>query len=462
MERRGTGRWAALWAAVCVAALLPVPVQQAHAAQDPGPYAFAQGARRVAGADAPASASRLDAGSVYRSTIESGQTLYYGVELDSSSNAYVSAVAVPRFGTEVAYGDGLTVTLRAEDGKTCGSGQASFGSADYAAPLAATASRLIEEGGTRCRPDGMYYVVIQRESSDASARAGWDLELSFVNEPRIAGEAAAEPPAEARNPVVPPPPTGTARDTEGGSGFNDGRLLRHGVWQDRIRPGQALFYRVPVDWGQQLAAQIELAGSSTGDGVLTGLPKALHLSLHNPARTPVTSVGENYRGDPVTASLDALAPVAYENRLAAQPEAKEMRFPGSYYLKVTLDPKAGERYGDKGFGLTLRLGVTGKPRTDVGYADDAGIFQVAEDGTDAPVGGTGSTGEGADDESMKVVAAAGIGTGTVLVLVLVLWTLLARRLAARRSARTGTGPRAAVDGADPVVGSPAYGPPRSR
>ncbi|WP_187370217.1 hypothetical protein [Streptomyces boluensis] len=460
MGRRGTGRWVALLVAVCAGALLPVQqAAVARAAEDPSPYVFARGAQRVAGAEELASASRLDAGSVYRSSIEGGRTLYYAVELDESSSAYVSAVAVPRSGTQVAYGDGLLVTLRNAEGQTCGSGQASFGSADYPAPLAVTASRLVEGGGTRCRQSGTYYVVVQRESADGSASAGWDLELSHVDEPPLEGGTASEPPAEARNPVVPPPPTGTAKGTEGGTGFNDARLLGHGVWQDRIRPGQALFYRVPLDWGQQLAARIELEGArSDGGGALGGLPKALHLSLHNPARTPVTSAGESYRGEPVTAALDALAPVAHENRLAAQPEAKEMRFPGSYYLKVTLDPKVAERYGDKALGLTLRVGVTGKPRTGVAYDGDAGIFRVAGDGTDAPVSGAGPAGGDVGDPSMKVVAAAGIGTGTLLVLFLALWTLLARRLAARRSAAEETVPRAAVDeGAEAV----AYGPPRS-
>ncbi|MDI3384835.1 hypothetical protein QIS99_01175 [Streptomyces sp. B-S-A8] len=458
MERRGTRRWAArgLTAAVTGAAvLLPMPVpmpvlgsvSQAYAAADPRPYEFASGAERVAGAADRAGAQALNSGATYRSSIGPGRTLYYAVELDAASSTYVSAVAVPPYGSEVAYGDRLAVTLQDREGNTCGSDKASFGAADYAAPLAATAERLIDGGGTRCREAGTYYVVVQRGSGEGSARTDWGLELSLAAEPPLAGTPPTEAPAEARDPVAPPAPTGAPEEAEGGTGFNDARLLGHGVWRDRIRPGQTRFYRVPVDWGQQLSAQAELEGAQAdgGGGVLGGVPRALNVSVHNPARATVTSAGESYRGDPVTTDLEALAPVAYENRYAARPETKQMRFPGSYYVKVSLDPKLREKYGADGLALTLRLGVTGKPRTDVAYEGDAGLFQVSDGGTDAPVGGSGGSsggtatgsglGLGLGRGALTVVATAGIGTGTGLVLVLVLWTLLARRIAARRAAK---------------------------
>ncbi|MDI3402783.1 hypothetical protein [Streptomyces cavernicola] len=470
MERRGTGRWRKHGAAVCGAAvagtaLLSTAAAHAASAEDPSPYAFASDAERVQGAADRGGAQPLNSGSVYRSSIGAGQTLYYAVELDDESSAYASAVAVPRFGSAVAYGDRIAVTLQDAEGNTCGSEKASFGAADYAAPLAATAERLIDGGGTRCREAGTYYVVVQRGSGGESSRAAWDLELSLAAEPRLEGGAPSEAPAEAQDPVAPPPPTGAPEEAEGGTGFNDARLLGHGVWQDRIRPGQTRFYRVPVDWGQQLSAQVELEGAkSGGGGVLGSVPKALNVSVHNPARTTVTSVGESYRGEPVDTTLEPMAAVAYENRYAARPETKQVRFPGSYYVQVTLDPKLRQKYGDDGLALTLHLGVTGEPRTDVAYAGDPGPFQVGEGGTDAPTSGSGAAdadsgvGSGLGRDVLTVLAVAGIGTGTVLVLVLMLWTLAARRLAARRAAKEETVPRAPKEEA----AAGAYGAPRSR
>lgn len=460
MQLRGTRRWAGFGtAAACAVALSAAEAvgptgplagragqayaaDAAYAADDPGSYVFAPGAERVEGAAGRSGAHLLDSRSTYRSSIGAGRTLYYRVQLDAASGAYVSAVAVPPGGAEVSYGDRIAVTLQDAAGNTCGSGKASFGAADYAAPLAATAERLIDGGGTRCREAGTYFVVVQRESGAESARGDWGLELSLAAEPPLAGDAPSEAPAEAQDPVAPPAPTGSGKAAEGGSGFNDARLLGHGVWSDRIRPGQSLFYRVPLDWGQQLSAQVELAGAKGGGGVLGGVPKALNVSVHNPARTPVTSTGESYRGEPVTATLEPLAAVAYENRYAARPEAKQARFPGSYYVQVTLDPKLREKYGDGGLGLTLRLGVTGQPRTDVAYDGDAGPFQVGG-GDDA--GAAAGSGGGPDRQVLAVVATAGIGTGTGLVLVLALWTVLARRSAARREARETTVPRTPVE-----------------
>ncbi|MFC7305921.1 hypothetical protein ACFQVC_17055 [Streptomyces monticola] len=476
MKWRGRGRWVASAMAVCGLALLQVP---ASAADEPSPYRFAKDAQRIDGAETPGDAPQLNPGPAYRSSIGPGRRLYYRVELDGASSAYASAVAVPGAGSQVAYGDGITVMLQDQQGKSCGSvSDASFGSADYPTPLAASVGRLIEEGSRRCQEPGQYYVLIQRESAQDSTRGDWDLELTFDEEPALASGGGRAP--ESMDPVAPPLPSGAAKRAAGGSGFNDARILKKGVWEDTLRPGESLFYRVPVDWGQQLSAQAELGSAPNGAGGGVGLGvKALNLTLHNPVRAPVTTAGTNYRGEPASAVLDAVAPVAYENRLASKSEIKEMRFPGSYYLKVTLDPKLREKYGDKGLPVTLSVGVTGQPKTDVAYAEDPGIFQVFDGGENAPVGGGGAEGDssgGGGSDAMKVVAASGIGTGTLLVLVLVLWTVLARRHAASAAAKAAQAAQASApapapaSSSSPVAGQEAadrgrasmtYGPPQA-
>ncbi|OEV25953.1 hypothetical protein AN220_10960, partial [Streptomyces nanshensis] len=54
-------------------------------------------------------------------------------------------------------------------------------------------------------------------------------------------------------------PAGAPRDIEGGSGFNDARKLRAGVWRDTLVPAQTRWYRVPVGWNQQLRYDVEFA-----------------------------------------------------------------------------------------------------------------------------------------------------------------------------------------------------------
>ncbi|MHC0430752.1 hypothetical protein ACX6XY_11250 [Streptomyces sp. O3] len=442
--RRGGARVsavvAAVVAAVCAAAALPGEA----AAAEPNPYAFVPGARQVKGASSGADAAVLEAGATYRSSIGPNDgKRYYRVRLDAESAAYVSAVVVPRLGTRVTYRDGLSARLLDDRGRSCGrgSGTAGFRSAAYPRPIVASAERLVRPGGGWCQAAGTYDFVIERKSATADhggvAADGdsWDLELTFVEEPRLSSGGGATHAPRAWDSTAPRLPAGAARDRTGGTSFHTAAELSGGVWKDRVRPGQTRFYRVPVDWGQRVAAEATLS-RTTGDGGAGGsggaVPNALRLTLHNPARIKVTARGRLFQGEPASAALDPLPPVAYENRYGTVGKVRETRFPGWYYLKVSLSPALRERYGDQGLGVTLRVAVTGEARRGIAYAGDPGVFQVGAAGR----GGAGGASDGAsggayDRSTMRVVAVAGIGTGTVLVLGLGVWAVVARRRAAR-------------------------------
>ncbi|MFP3989219.1 hypothetical protein U9R90_17315 [Streptomyces sp. E11-3] len=426
--RRGRARVSTVVAAaMCVVAALPGWVSAA----EPNPYEFAQGARQVKGAPSSTEATTvLQAGATYRSSIgPDDDKLYYRVSLDAESAAYVSAVVVPQLGTKVAYGDGLSARLLDDRGRNCGrgSGTAGFRSADYPRPIVASAERLVRSGGTWCQEAGTYDFVIERKGAADSGGEPWELELTFAEEPPLksGGEATRAP--ETWNSAPAEPPVGTARERAGGTSFHTAADLASGVWKDRVKPGQTRFYRVPVDWGQRLSAEATLAGTTGGSGSVSS---ALHLTLHNPARSEVTSDGTLFRGDPAPAVLDPLPSVAYENRYGSLGRVREMRSPGWYYLKVSLNPALRERYGDQGLGVTLRVGVDGQAKSGIEYAGDPGVFQVGAGGRAGP-GGT--SGPAYDRGTMRVVAVAGIGTGSALVLGLGVWTLVARR-------RAGDGP----------------------
>ncbi|MEU6661619.1 hypothetical protein [Streptomyces sp. NPDC046821] len=467
---------AALAAAMC-AVVVPVvmPGLTEFAAAAPAPYVFAKGAKTVQGALTSADATELKSGEVYRSSVEAGVrgaglatgarakrsagTRYYRVDLDGSSDAYVSAVAVPKAGADVkvAFDDSISVALQDAQGNRCDAETSAFRSAEYPRPLAATAQRLVRSGGGRCQDAGTYYVVVERRTAADSTRENWDLELSVASEPAL----KAPPPATAGPGVWPTAsprlPDGIPAERRGGTGFNDAQSLRQGVWNDRIRPGQTLFYRVPLDWGQQLFTDVELGssagepGNSAGDSTRTGfVPNALSVALYNPARTPVTSKDASYAGKPSTAALDSLPPVAYENRYLSRADEAGVRFAGWYYLKVSLTPEMKGTFGNTESALTLRLTVRGDAESAPSYVRDPGAFQVtnadraaAESGF-GPTAGGGSAGDGAQGEAgqsaeaqggvgrahrMTVIGIAGIGTGSVLVLGLGVWTYVARRRA---------------------------------
>ncbi|WP_258053226.1 hypothetical protein [Streptomyces sp. Ru72] len=434
-------------AALGVTLALPARAAPAVPAADgtPAPYAFAPDAGTVPGATGTTDAARLDPGHTYRSTLPAAGKLYYRLDLDATTNAYVSATAVPRAGARVSASDGVRVTVQDADGATCSSGTTHFGPTQSPHPVAAWAARETGPGSYGCRDAGVYYAVVERRDLSGSATGAWDLELDYVTEPslRRPGATTTTPPG-AWNSATPDALLGDPVRRAGGAGFATASPLGQGVWQDAIRPGQTLFYKVPVDWGRQLAATAELGsspGGSPGDGYVG---TALAMTLYNPVRGHVDDATTGYSGAQTSAALTPLPPVAYANRHAAGDRTSAMRFAGWYYLAVHLAAPVAQRFGNGPFGLTLRVRVSGtatSPPAYAGWSAPRDVFRVtAADreetamGTIGGGGGAGTAASGGDRRSrtMEVVAVGGIGTGTALVLVLGVWTAAARRRARSR------------------------------
>ncbi|MFI7005784.1 hypothetical protein [Streptomyces sp. NPDC050145] len=399
------------------------------------PYVYAQGARQIGAAASSADAQRLTAGETYRSALGTGASgvAYYRVELDGAADAYASVVAVPPLGSsvKVAYSDGITVSLQDTKGNRCDSARAGFRSGAYPRPIVAAAGRLVRPGGLRCQSAGTYYVVVERASETASTREKWGLELRVVTEPGLVtpGPSAGPTTWPSGSPSAGTAP-GPGRRRAGGTGFNDAKALDDGVWTDRIGPGQSHFYRVPVDWGQQLFVDAEL-GSSAGDAGRRGsVPGALEVELFNPARAQVTAEQAVYAGEPTSAGFDPLPPVAYENRRLVPDDQAAMRLAGWYYLEVTLNPAMARKFGDKASDVTLTVRVAGESGRAPDYVRDPGEFQVtAQDraaaqrgdggaewadldvGGDGGGAGAGAGGERSGGGSAVPTAAAGSGRG---------------------------------------------------
>lgn len=466
--RRRPGVSAALCAVVTVALCAAGPYSAADASATgvstsavdvvPGaadgsyPYAFGEDDREIKGASVAGDAARLDPGGTYRGTLPDGATLLYRLDLDATTNAYVSATAAPRPGARVASADGLRVSVQDADGHLCSTGTVHFGPTRSAHPVAAWAGRETGEGGSYlCRGAGTYYALVERRGaagvSGASSSSGdWDLELDYVTEPGPRGTGDTAP--GTWNSAAPEPLSGDPVRRVGGAGFAAARALEQGVWEDDVRPGQTRFYKVPVDWGQQLYATAELAdGTGGGDDGGDGggfVGTALTMSLYNPVRGRVDDAETGYGGERSTTSLRPLPPVAYENRYASEDRVGAMRFAGWYYLAVHLGTPVADRFGDGPFGLTLRIRVSGTARSGpvyMGRSAPGGVFEVTAGTRREAVAGTGGGpgdgsggGGGPGSGAMKLVAAGGLGTGSLLVLWLGLWTLLSRR---RRPRRTG-------------------------
>ncbi|WP_330174847.1 hypothetical protein OG875_15630 [Streptomyces sp. NBC_01498] len=401
------------------------PAGAAWAAEGPSPYAFDPEADVIEGAESDGDAPPLDEGVTYRDSIGPGERLHYLIDLDAAENAYVSATAVPALGSRVRLGDELTVTVEDPDGRTCDSEEARVPpTGDYPRPLTAYASRTLdgEESGP-CTAAGTYRVVVERESKATSTQDPWEMELRRLSEPGLRSGGPTEPAGDWSS-AVPEPPSAAPEAREGGAGFSTAVGLEAGAWTASVVPGESVFYRVPVDWGQQLFATAEL-GSSEGDGIVGG---AMSLAVHNPARGLVDSAeSTSYSGRPKSVSTDPAPPVDYANRFRSSARERAMRFAGWYYVRVSLNPEVGEKFGQRPYDVTLSLTVNGAAVDGPEYDGPAGEFAVSDESLDQAE--NGDTPAAGDSGTMKLVAAGGIGLGTVLLLGLGGWTLLARRRA---------------------------------
>ncbi|PWE11227.1 hypothetical protein DD630_16800 [Streptomyces sp. BSE7F] len=399
--------------------------QHARAAgQDTVPtYAFTEDARRIEGAGSTADAVELEPGRTYRSTLPPDAKVFFRLELDDTETAYASATAVPPPGTGVAVADGLKVTVEDADGRSCDGDTAIFGTPGSPHPVAAWAMREISPRRSLCAEAGTYYVTVERASPDARGASPdpWELELGTVSEPGTKTPDGTAAPG-VWDSATPAPVQGTAQRRSGGAGFAQAVPLGEGVWRDDIRPGQTLFYQVPVDWGRQLHATAELG--SSGTDASRYVASALTLDVYNPVRGHVEDLSVGYNGGQKSKALKPLPPVAYENRYASGQQVSAVRFAGAYYLVAHLSPEVAEDYGDGPVPLTLRVRLGGAARNGPDYTGGtvpADVFTVDGGATSGGAGGAG------DETLYRVLAAGGIGTGSALVVGLGVWTVVARR-----------------------------------
>jgi hypothetical protein len=409
-------------AAAALSLTAAVPGPHAFAAGSPGSYAFTDGAPPVTGTTSTTDAERLQPGRTYRSSLPRDGKLSYRLDLDATSAAYVSATAVPAAGTTVAATDGLRISVQDAHGSSCSFQTARFGASRSPHPIAAWGARDASPGRTLCQGAGTYYVLVERIAADGSSSDTWPLELAVFSEPPLGHTGATRAP-ESWNSASPEPVTGQEVERAGGAGFAAASTIGPGAWRTRIRPGQTLFYRVPVDWGQQPHATAELGSSSSGSGYVSG---ALTLSLYNPVRGHVEEAYAGYSGRQTSAGLATLPPVAHANRYGFADQVKSLRFAGFHYLVVHLAAQTAERFGEGPYGLTLRVRVDGEARPGPDYAgrsEPGQLFDVtAHDRAAAtPAGAAGGT------AAMRALAVGGIGAGTVLLAVLGVWTVAARR-----------------------------------
>ncbi|MBB1242435.1 hypothetical protein GL263_02425, partial [Streptomyces durbertensis] len=418
-------------------ATVPGTAHATDADKRPAAYEAASSAKPVTGTASSADAPRLDTPGWYRDTIGRGEEKYYAVELDDSSTAYLAALAHPEPGTKVGgFGDGLRMELSTTDGRNCRSnGDAAFRGDGAAYPVGDHAARRIGGDDTNCQKAGPYLFKVTRKDEPTSDPADWPLEIRYLLEPGLKGKTPAAPADTGEDTEPPPPPGGEARKVDGGTGIGNAPAVGDGVWRDSLLPGETRFYRVPVDWGQQLFASVELPNAPRADDSDTSgsrfVSRALGANLFNPAGADLVAGNfTSYNGNQTAATLSTPL-VAYGNRYEGG-NVRDAGVAGWYTVAVTLDP-ALKRHFPASADITLRVRLAGEPQPAPAYDGDAaaGGFGVTDrDREAAEKGLTPAEAEATERGGARALLGwAAIGTGAALALGLLLWHLLARRRA---------------------------------
>ncbi|HEY5836029.1 hypothetical protein [Streptomyces sp.] len=427
-----------------VAAVLALTALQGRAVADSTPSPSGEPAapavwqpagKALAGAATTVDAPQMQPATTYRDTIGPGETKYYGIALDARTSAYASAFAVPASGSRVAYGDGIELKLESAGGEDCDSADSHFQDEGDVRPIGTAVSRLIGVASS-CQGADQYTLQVHRTSDGTSDPGAWPLELRYVGEPALEPGTTARPAPGFGTASPTPLTTGTARQARGGTSFGTAAAVKTGIWKDRVLPGETRFYRVPVDWGQQVTVFANFSSAQVTDDSAY-VSSGVRLAAYSPVRELIDSENRAYEGAQTSIS-EQLAPVSYANRAASDDQVARVRYAGPYYFAVTVHPEVATAV--KGpVPVVLRIQMEGAAQAGPAYDGDPGVAGIGVDAHDlssangAPAGGAASSGT----SGLRFLAFAALGAGTVLLLGLAGWIASARRRAAR-TVRTPT------------------------
>ncbi|MDX3076354.1 hypothetical protein ACIP98_00050 [Streptomyces sp. NPDC088354] len=398
-------------AAVVAAFLLPTGPAGTAFADSAAPGRQPRG-EVVRGRPSTADAPQLTAGVLYRDTLPpGGEARHYAVQLDAEKSAYLAVFALPGPGSEVAFGDGVDLSLESTDGTRCDSDHRTFSGDGAARPLGTWVKRTIG-ADEPCQEAHAYVLSVTRRSAATSDPAPWPLQIRLTTEPPLV-TGATPGPAVSAGTRPPAPAAGTARGVAGGSDVAGAAELGAGVWKDEVPPGQTRFYEVPVDWGREAWIDAEFANApvtKAGGFAASGV----RVELYNPRWGFVGGAGGAYSGKQTSVTATT-GKVAYANRWEPDERVSAARFAGPYYVAVTVHRDvAGFVRGP--IPVTLRVGLEGEAQAAPRYDGD-------------PTADLGLPGEESSggESALRLAGFASLGAGSVLLLSLAVWVASARR-----------------------------------
>ncbi|WP_327098324.1 VWA domain-containing protein [Nocardia vinacea] len=379
----------------------------------------------------------------YLDTIGQREKRYWAVDVPAGATAYFSGtLSFPRL-RDISPTDDLNslqMRVYGADGEDCNvfEFEASTSSSDGAALTVAkafdgaTKERKGNSGSDKCKGGGRYYFQLTWEKVSAGVPERLPIELIVGIEPAVtdAGPVAVAPPTSFVE------PSGAGTPVSGGSSFTvAGTLPGSGRYTDTLQPGEFVFYRVRLDWGQGLAYRVRF-GANGGRG-LDNL-SSIRTTLYSPIREQIDSDFSSYTGtEGVLPTNNAIAtvPIRYTNRKADQLESRREAVAGWYYIAVKLG-STFEQGENRPVSVQLDLTVTDTKESGPTYAGTIGdgVFGENSTGVKTPTsrtpGAAPAVAESRASESNSstgLIAVAVIGVAIIGVAGVLVGLLVARR-----------------------------------
>lgn len=290
---------------------------------------------------------------------DTGSKSYAVERTTSGSTLRVSAITQGQRGD-----DGLLVEIFGPEGDACATSIAIRQiDAREIVGVQATAS-----ADNECEAAGTYRITVGRRLADnGTVKFG----LRVAEEPPVADPgfvgAGSEP--EVTKPQV----SGRAQTITGGSSFANAAAIGAGRWSSTIVPGEALLFRIPLDFGQAARISVNFSSAAGAASDTIGLfPPLAEISVYNPMQGVLS--------DPRDADLSGQAGGDDLTLLTATPAVSrdlieddgfngvaDYSMSGDYYVAVSL---MHEDYSIE-FPFKIEVEVVGEPADGPTYADDA-------------------------------------------------------------------------------------------
>lgn len=408
--------------------------------------AYEQVGKPVTGAPTERDAPLLGPGQ-FADTINSGQTGFYAVDVPEGMTVHAAATEIRPVsegagGIDATY---LDLTLLTGAGEQCDRDRQVDSDTVWNAQNTVTVAHDSAPDGRCFAEDGRYLLRIERGGSERS-----------LGERPVEILVAFEPPlvrAHGQSPVGPVPfaePPGPAERVVGGGSFTHAPILDgSGVYVDQLGFGDAVFFRVRLEWGQGMAYRVRL-GASDGRAVAN-----VKTVLYSPVRGSEFPSGREttaYLGKSTTLGPIAIPQVYHGNRTARGGTALA-GLAGDYYIGVQLNPDA-RGAGTHPVPFELAVHVDGEPVDPPAYREIDGYPRTPLFTEPGPGGAVGEPGASAQGESgapgpgERAVADAAVRTELDLV-----WPLVGVGVLIAAAVAAGTWLRLRRTGARSRVGS---------